>query len=202
MKRRVGYAGRKSVIAAIVLLMAGGLMLADRSGFFGRRDLPDTQKYDGKNFKVVHVTDGDTLDIDIPDGKWRRTRIRLWGMDTPETKKPNTPVAFFGPEASEFATKVALGKTVTIRLESGKGSRDKYGRLLAWVELPDGRLLNRVLVEQGYAYADPRFPNHLEKELRRLQAQAQKDRRGLWVHGPPSDMPEYYSSGRYKLPTR
>ena len=64
----------------------------------------DIEKYNAKTFAVIHVVDGDTLDINISDGRYNHTRIRLWGIDTPETKKPNSPVMYFGPEASDFAT--------------------------------------------------------------------------------------------------
>ncbi|MHC4596883.1 MAG: hypothetical protein ACYS19_18295, partial [Planctomycetota bacterium] len=46
----------------------------------------DFQKYHTKTFTVVNVVDGDTVDVDVPDGEYKYTRIRLWGIDTPETK--------------------------------------------------------------------------------------------------------------------
>ena len=203
-QRRLRYAGRKAIYGTVLALVLGGMVLADRAGLFGRPHEPDGPKYDGKTFKVVHAVDGDTIDIGLPDGKYNDTRIRLWGVDTPETKDPRKPgwVGFFGPEASEFTRKQALGKMVRIELASGRDSRDKYHRLLAWVYLPDGTLLNRTLVEQGYGYADPRFAHHLDREFKRLQAEAMNAHRGLWVNGPPADMPDYYSQGHYKLPTK
>jgi hypothetical protein len=70
----------------------------------------DFEKYHKKTFTIVNVVDGDTIDIDIPDGKYERTRIRLWGIDTPETKNPEVGIMYFGPEAADFTTKSALGK--------------------------------------------------------------------------------------------
>ena len=203
-QRRWRYAGRKLLYAALVAAVLVGLGLADRAGFFGRRDEPDEVKYGGKSFKVVHAVDGDTFDIDIPDGQYTRTRIRLWGIDAPETHDPRKPgfVGFYGPEASEFTKGQTLHKNVRIELEPEKDSRDKYHRLLAWVFLPDGRLLNRLLVEQGYAYADPRFDHHLDKEFKHLQAAAMNAHLGLWVNGPPKDIPDYYTNGKHKLPTK
>jgi endonuclease YncB( thermonuclease family) len=203
-QRRFRYTGRKAVYGLIVALLLGGLVAADRAGFFGWRATPDLEKYGGKTFKVVKAVDGDTIDIDVPDGKYPHTRIRLWGVDTPETKDPRKPgfVGFFGPEASAFTKDQTLHKNVRIELEEGKDPRDKYHRLLAWVYLPDGRLLNRVLVEQGYGYADPRFPHHLEKEFKHLQAAAMNAHRGLWASGPPNDIPDYYTDGKHKLPTK
>lgn len=202
-QRRRTYAGRKALLTLASALLAAGLMLADRWGAFGQRNVPDFQKYDGQTFVVAKAVDGDTLDLDVPDGKWHHTRVRLWGVDTPETKDPRKPKgyhAFFGPEASDFTARAALGQRVKVQLEAGGKSRDKYGRLLAWIMLPDGRCLNCVLVQDGYAYADPRFENSRQRELARLQSAAMKAHKGLWVHGVPDDIPDYYASGRHKLP--
>ena len=138
-QRRWRYAGRKVIYAALVAAVLGGLGLADRAGFLGKQDEPDPIKYGGRTFKVVHAVDGDTFDIGIPDGQYTHTRLRLWGIDTPETKDPRRPgyVGFFGPEASQFTKDQTLHKNVRIELEPEKDSRDKYHRLLAWVYLPD-----------------------------------------------------------------
>ena len=67
----------------------------------------DFEKYHAKTFTVAGVVDGDTIDIDIPDGRNKTTRIRLWGVDTPETKNPKLGVMYFGPEAADFTKKLA-----------------------------------------------------------------------------------------------
>ncbi len=191
------YTGRKGLAALLIVAVLAGLGIADRRGWFGRTEEPDFAKYDGKSFLVPHVSDGDTLDVDVPDGTHQHTRIRLWGVDTPETVKPNTPVQHFGPEASAFTKKVAMGQAVRLELNPVH-TRDKYGRLLAYVYLPDGRMLNRVLVEEGYGYADPRFEHKYKAEFHRLQNDAKAARRGLWKDIKPSDLPDYYSD--MKLP--
>jgi len=56
----------------------------------------DVARYHGKTFTVVNVVDGDTIDVDVPDGEYEHTRIRLWGVDTPETKSPKVGVMYFG----------------------------------------------------------------------------------------------------------
>jgi micrococcal nuclease len=187
---------KKALVLAVAMLLSGGLVAADRWGAFGRAPTSDVQTYDGKSFLVVHSVDGDTLDIDAPDGGRDRTRIRLWAVDTPETVKPDTPPQHFGHEAGEFTKSLTLGKTVRLELDP-RETRDKYGRLLAFLWLEDGRMLNRVLVEQGCAYADPRYPNRYEAEFNRLQQQAKKARRGLWKDVRNDDLPYYYKD---KLP--
>ncbi len=184
-------ARRKATWALLVVALLAGLIAADRVGVFGRRPLPTEEKYDGKTFHVVRVIDGDTMDVDVPDGKYPHTRIRLWGVDTPEVHKPDTPVQHFGPEASRFTRQACYGKEVTLRLER-RDLRDRYGRLLAYVILPDGRMLNRILIEEGYGYADSRFEHTHRREFRKVQDAARAAGRGLWKDATDADLPHYY----------
>ncbi len=204
-QRQARRLGRKAMLFLILAGVSAGLIIADRSGFLGAKPKGDFEKYDGKTFRVTHHVDGDTFDIDIPDGNHSRTRLRLWGVDTPETVKPHTPPQHFGKEASDFVKQQTFGKEVKIELEPGRNSRDKYGRLLAWVTLPDGRLLNRVLVEEGYAYVylgeGSQYDHHLKSEFIRLQKQAMENFRGLWKNVTPDDLP-FYLKNKLKLPTR
>lgn len=108
------------------------------------------------NAVVVDVVDGDTIDVAIGDVI---ERVRLIGVDTPETKKPNTPVECFGPEASAF-TRSMLPPGTPVRLERDVEARDAYDRLLAYVvRATDGQQLNVELVAQGYARPFPFEPN-------------------------------------------
>ncbi len=151
----------------------------------------DFQKYHAGTFTVVNVVDGDTIDIDIPDGQYEHTRIRLWGIDTPETKNPDLGVMYFGPEAAEFARKLVLGKPVTVYLDEGNNTRGKYGRLLAYVQLPDGRFLNEVLLAEGFAYADSRFRHSLYNKYKQLDASARSLKKGLWEAVSREQLPEW-----------
>jgi micrococcal nuclease len=78
---------------------------------------------------VTRVVDGDTLVVDIAG---RKDRVRLIGVDTPETVHPNKPVEYFGKEASAFTRQLCEGKQVVLRDELGGQDRDKYGRLLRY----------------------------------------------------------------------
>jgi len=151
----------------------------------------DFQKYHTKTFTVVNVVDGDTIDIDIPDGQYENTRIRLWGIDTPETKNPNVGVMYFGPEAAEFARKLVLGKPVTVYLDEGNNTRGKYGRLLAYVKLPNEGFLNEVLLTEGYAYADVRFRHSLYNKYGQLESSARSLKKGLWESVSRGQLPEW-----------
>ncbi len=141
-------------------------------------------------FTVVKVVDGDTINIDIPDANKNYTRIRLWGIDTPESKSQDTGVMYFGPEAAEFTTESALGKQVTVYLEEHR-TRGKYGRLLAYVQLPDGRFLNEVLITEGFAYADLRFRHSLYRRYEQLEGSARRQKKGLWDKITREQLPEW-----------
>ena len=195
-QRRQRYAARRIgwVLAAAMVML--GLYAGDRLGLFGLAPKPvgeDYVRYNDKSFRVVHVVDGDTLDVDEPDGAKPATRIRLWGVDTPETKAPHKPVQHFGPEASDFTTRTCQGKTVRLQLVRGH-TRDKYHRLLAYVLLGDGTMLNSELVRQGYGYADPRFAHPYMARFQDLQARARRARLGLWKDLKPADLPYYMSN--------
>jgi len=150
----------------------------------------DFEKYHARTFTVINVVDGDTIDIDIPDGQYEHTRIRLWGIDTPETKHPKIGQMYFGPEAAEFTRELALGKQVTIYLEEHR-TRGYYGRLLAYVQLPDDRFLNEVLLTEGFAYADVRFRHSFYHKYKQLEAAARSQKKGLWQGVTPEQMPQW-----------
>lgn len=123
--------------------------------------------------RVTHVTDGDTIRIG-------EERVRLIGVDTPETRKPGTAVQCFGRQATAFTTRFVLGRRV--RLELDVEQRDRYGRLLAYVRRSDdGAFLNAALVERGYAQVLTVPPNvgHAGRFLT-LQRRARERRSGLW----------------------
>ena len=192
-QRRARYTARRLALACAVLAVAVLLLLADWHGLFGRRPKGDRRTYAGKTFGVVRTIDGDTIDLDIADtvAGHPTTRVRLWGVDTPETKRPDSPVDHFGPEASRFTRDACLGKQIRVELEPNGRTRGNYGRLLAWVYLPDGRMLNRVLIAEGYGYADPRFDHHLKRELADLMRKARTAKLGLWRNVKRTDLPAY-----------
>jgi endonuclease YncB( thermonuclease family) len=159
----------------------------------------DIEKYHAKNFYVVNVIDGDTIDIGIPDSEYIFTRIRLLGVDTPETKDPNLPVQYFGPEATDFVTKLALRRQVTVYLDAYNHMRHKYKRLLAYVQLPDSRFLNEVLLSEGFAYADLRFRHSFFNKYQQLESSARSLKKGLWEKVTREQLPEWLKKEKPKL---
>lgn len=124
---------QRRVIFTAAIAVLSGLFLAGRLDLLPEAAPTDTARYHNKTFTVINVVDGDTLDLDVPDGRERYTRVRLWGVDTPETKHPQLGVMYFGPEAAEFTRELVLNKEVRAVLEPFENTRDKYDRLLAYV---------------------------------------------------------------------
>jgi micrococcal nuclease len=132
----------------------------------------------GTYYKVTKVTDGDTFHVDM-DGT--DERVRLIGINTPETVDPRTEIQCFGKEASEAMKGFAEGKLVRLEYDDTQNLRDAYGRLLAYAYLEDGQMLNRKMVAEGYAYEYTYLAPYLyQTEFRDLQNLARTSGRGLW----------------------
>jgi micrococcal nuclease len=122
--------------------------------------------------EVERIIDGDTLVVAGVGA------VRLIGVDAPETVDPRKPVQYFGAEASAFTRQIAQGKLVQLEFEGS--TKDKYNRTLAYVQLPDGRMLNEELIRQGYAHVDTAYPFSRMEAFRALERDAREQERGLW----------------------
>lgn len=178
--------------ALLVTIIISGLVTCQRSESVTPEVRGNDQsRYNDRTFQVVYVVDGDTLDIDAPDGDKPVTRIRLWGVDTPEISHGRGASAHFGPEATEFAKRTLAGRRVHVVL-SEKRTRGKYGRLLAYIFLErGGPMFNEMLLEQGYAYADLRFEHHYYKRFQGIEKPARKAGTGLWANVTLDQMPAW-----------
>ena len=127
---------------------------------------------------VQWVSDGDTIGAATADR--RDVTVRLIGIDSPETKKPNTPVQCFGPEATAYLQSLLpRGSHVTAAFQQVR--RDKYQRDLWDVWLPNGTFVQATMVSEGFARAD-RFggTDRYADYLARLESSARSRRVGLW----------------------
>jgi micrococcal nuclease len=168
--------GRGSIV---LLLIAAAILLRPWEDL--RRSSPsEAQASQRLTGRVVRAVDGDTLEIAIDGGDTET--VRVIGVDTPETVKPDTPVQCFGPQASRFEHEHVEGHRV--RLLVGVEPRDTYGRLLAyvWIETP-GRdpFLEEVLLRRGLArtltfHPNDRFAHRFEGLEQRVAAAG----KGLW----------------------
>ena len=151
----------------------------------------DRTRFHDRTFRVIHVVDGDTLDIDVPDANKSKTRIRLWGVDTPELARGGRPEMHFAKAAKEFAEQSLKGKEVNVVLAPEK-TRDKYGRLLAYIYCErGGRMFNEMLIEEGFAYADPRFAHPYKKQFESIEKRARTNSVGLWSGLTLDQMPAW-----------
>lgn len=170
---------QKIIRIASSILLAITLILLQHYGFIpGQEPVEESiQNHTPGLYKVVKFDDGDTIAVDM-EGK--KETIRFIGVDTPETHDPRKPVQCFGKEASAF-TKQTIGDS-RVRLEADRlsGNRDRYDRLLRFVYLPNGQLLNQTLIEEGYGFAITGFPHTKMESFVNSEADAKSKQRGLW----------------------
>ena len=181
---------RRRVFSTVVVAGIALALVCSRSA-----DRPvrgnDQARYHDRSFRVVNVVDGDTFDLDVPDARKRVTRVRLWGVDTPEVGHGREASMHFGSEAAAFARETLVGRDVHVVL-SPKRTRGKYGRLLGYVFLQrGGRMFNEMLLEEGYAYADLRFDHHYYKRFQKIEKEARKTGIGLWANVTFDKMPAW-----------
>lgn len=190
-----GHGGRWG--SALLLVAAAVVLL--RPWDAGSSDSAGAQPAAKARGTVVRAVDGDTLEIQL-DGEREAEDVRLIGVDTPETVKPDTPVQCFGPQASAFEHRVAEGRRV--RLLVGDEPRDVYGRLLAYVwllpevgggQLSDNpkrasqheRFVNAELLRRGLARTLTIPPNdRFAERFAAIERGAARAGRGLWGHCP------------------
>ena len=140
--------------------------------------------------RVVRVVDGDTVVVALAGGPSAGGPVRLIGIDTPETVAPNRPVECYGPEASA-RLKHLLPPGTAVRLWRDVEPRDRYGRLLAYVQRRRGALfVNGDQVTAGAAIAKAFPPNTaLRADLEAAEAGARAAGRGLWGECGGADVP-------------
>jgi endonuclease YncB( thermonuclease family) len=162
----------------VLLLVVGVATYVSRSGSgdetadsgAGREIVISTG--DGRAFlaEVVDVTDGDTLEVAGPNG---RQQVRLNGIDCPEISQS------FGHTAKLLTSDMALHRQLTVRVNG----RDNYGRTVADLVFPDGRVLNQELVKAGLAWWYRKYSG--DSQLATLENEARTTRLGLWSDSEP-----------------
>lgn len=174
---------------ALAALATGATMLLTRGGD------PTTQAprpgaaacaTEGVTARVTKVTDGDTIHAQLLCGPEEgvAVTVRIVGMNTPETKRPRSPVQCFGPEASAYAARQLSDRTVVLIADSRAGRLDKYGRRLFHVEV-GGRDYAADAIRAGYAEHDDYGHRQDRSATYALaQVEAQLDHVGAWAACP------------------
>ncbi|HTI49382.1 MAG TPA: thermonuclease family protein [Planctomycetaceae bacterium] len=154
------------------IMLALAIVVAWRIWSLGEVQPPPPLAPGAQTF-VRRAVDGDTLLLE--DGR----RVRLLGVDTPETKREGTPVEPWGPEAHDFTARLVEGRLV--RLEFDRERHDKYDRILAYV-YTDDKLLNEELLRAGLGRALLKFPysDAMKRRFRKAEQEARAARRGIW----------------------
>ncbi len=129
-------------------------------------------------YNISRFIDGDTIAVDM---NGTVETIRMIGMDTPETHKPNTPVQCYGPNAAGYTKQLIGAGKVRLQADPLNTNRDRYNRLLRYVYLQDGTLLESKLITDGYAFEYPLFPFSKSAEFTADEQAAKQAGRGLWT---------------------
>jgi micrococcal nuclease len=175
------YSKRRSFFSFLIFLLIIGIvsyliLYAPRPSINDFKPAPVQAGY----YKVKTINDGDTIVVDM-DGK--DETVRFIGVDTPETHKPNTPVQCWGPEGTSYTTEALKSHGNQVRLEADpiNTNRDRYDRLLRYVYLNDGTLLNAKLIKDGQGFAYTSFPFEKSNEFKNYSVVAKKENKGLWL---------------------
>lgn len=179
MSQRNPFLSRKMIriYVGVIVLAIGGLQT---SGVLQDKAQDMTQKAATSQpelYDVVRFSDGDTLTVNM-NGK--NESVRMIGIDTPETHRPNSPVQCYGPAASAFTKNLVGTSKVRLESDSQNTNRDRYDRLLRYVYLPDGRLVQEEVIKGGYGFAYTQFPFSKKSAFVALEASAQQQNKGLW----------------------
>jgi len=160
----------------ITLLFIGVSTYGQQAGWF-KQPTRILGEHDPGLYTVARFVDGDTIVVDM-NGK--DETVRMIGMDTPETHRPNTPVQCYGPAAAAYTKNLIGSQKVRLEADPTNQNRDRYGRLLRYVYIPDGRMVEEELIKNGYAFAYTSFPSTHNDEFAALASQAKDNAKGLW----------------------
>lgn len=167
------------LIIFVIFIVIGYVFDADMKGITNIGLPTKTPNTVGIYYNVDRVVDGDTIKVVMGDTV---ESVRLIGINTPETVDPRRTVECFGKEASERMKELADGKIVRLEYDDTQNYRDTYNRILAYVYLEDGQMLNRKMVAEGYAYEYTYLTPYIhQKEFRELQNLAKSGGKGLWA---------------------
>jgi len=173
--KRTLFSKKTSPLVAGAILVL--ILLGQAFGWFDQNQKQPGSESDTASYRVVRFVDGDTIVVDL-NGK--DESIRMIGVDTPETNAPNTPVQCYGPAASAYTKNLINGSRVRLESDPTNDNRDRYGRLLRYVYLPDGRLVAKEIISNGYGFAYTIFPFTKKDAFVIAEQQAKAANSGLW----------------------
>ena len=128
-------------------------------------------------YSINHFVDGDTIAVNMNGSV---ETVRMIGVDTPETHKPNTPVQCYGPQAADYTKQFIGANNVRLQADPQDTNRDRYNRLLRYVYIPDGTMVEEALIKNGYGFAYTQFPFEKSDQFTALEQTAKSQHLGLW----------------------
>jgi len=170
-------------VATGILLRGGNFILSEQivAHPLSQTNQQNVSLSPSERYPVVRIIDGDTIIVRI-NGKLEK--VRLIGLNTPETVDPRKSVECFGKEASDEAKKILAGRSVRLETDPSQTARDKYDRLLAYIFLEDGTNFNKMMIESGYGYEYTYdVPYTYQKEFKEAEKMARENKMGLWAEG-------------------
>jgi micrococcal nuclease len=169
MRRRYGRPRQTAWIAlALLAALAGWRVWAPWQA-------PAPESLAAGTYRVERVVDGDTLLLA------NRARVRLIGVDAPESVKPDAPLQPWGAEAADFTRQFISAAGGQVRLQFDRERVDRFDRFLAYAWNED-RLLNEELLRAGLARARTEFnySSSMKRRFRAAEAEAESQGRGIW----------------------
>lgn len=175
---------QKHILSSIASAIVIALLILIQQGII---KIPDNQP--PGTYRVTEFVDGDTIGVKM---NGQTQKIRFIGVDTPETHDPRKAVQCYGQAAANFTKQLIGNQSIRLVMDPQSTNRDRYDRLLRYIYLPDGRLVNAEIIKQGYGFAYTSFPFTKLEEFRKYQKEAQAAKKGLWSSCSPT--PNQYGS--------
>ena len=176
MSQKFKSIGRGSLLAGLVVIL---FVLLGINPQQSERVLSVLEENQPGLYRVIEVIDGDTIVVDMA-GTYET--VRFIGLDTPEKNHPDKPVQCFAEAASRHLDDLIADSEVRLQADATNQNRDRYQRLLRYVYLPDGTLLNKQQILDGYGFAYVSFPFTKMDEFIQAEALAKTQDKGLWAN--------------------
>jgi micrococcal nuclease len=189
----------KTFIQIIILIIVVAVFYAlfkSLSDFFVKSRIDTRKAYIESlqfDYQVTRVVDGDTIEIKRLDGEnvldlEEKVKVRLIGINSPESVDPRRPVECFGKDAKEFMRDLAEDKVAAVEIDPSQTKVDKYGRLLAYIFIKNSGVkgenvvfINEEALKEGYAYEYTyEYPYKYKQNFKSLEAIARANKVGLW----------------------
>ena len=171
---------KRRLINILIALLTAVVVLLQQHGYLQQPAINTKQVIEQSTpglYQVTKFDDGDTIQVDM-EGK--KETIRFIGVDTPETHDPRKPIQCFGKAAAAFTKNLIGENRVRLEADPTNSNRDRYQRLLRYVYLPNGTLVNKKIIAEGYGFALVSFPFQKMEEFKAVQVTAREQNKRVW----------------------